>query len=70
MQNVISRNTVAPYSARAFPGAPVSTPLNWEEIEHGNFLPVDFNINNVGDRILDQGDLFSGVLSEKQDLIL
>lgn len=70
MQNVISRNTIAPYSARAVPGAPVSAPLRWEEIEKDDFLPKDFNITTMKDRVLEQGDLFSEVLSNKQELVL
>ncbi len=70
LQNVISRNTAAPYTVRAFPGAPVSAPLSWEEITDGGFIPADFNINNMISRIEKKGDLFSGVLTHRQKLDL
>jgi len=68
LQNVISRNTAAPYTARAYPNAPVSTPLTWEEVKKGGFTPKDFNMMNVPDRVKKIGDVFSEVLSQKQHL--
>jgi bifunctional non-homologous end joining protein LigD len=70
MQNVISRNTAAPYTARAYPGASVSAPLTWEEMENGGFVPADFNIKNMPRRIKNKGDVFSEVLTLKQHLPL
>ena len=32
-RNTYAQTTVAPYSVRAKPGAPVATPLRWEELE-------------------------------------
>ena len=68
MQNVISRNTIAPYSVRAYSKAPVSTPLTWKEVEAGDFLPEDFNIKTVPERVGKIGDLFLDVLKHKQVL--
>lgn len=68
LQNVVSRNTIAPYSLRGYSGATVSTPLSWEEIEKGGFYPKDFNIKNVPKRIEKFGNLFSGVLINKEPL--
>ncbi len=70
MQNVISRNTAAPYTVRAHPKAPVSTPLKWQEIERGGFTPTDFNLKNIPDRIKKYGDVFSGILTNPQELAL
>jgi DNA primase len=39
----------APYSLRPLEGAPVSTPLAWEELEKG-LSPVELNINTVPER--------------------
>lgn len=66
LQNVISRNTAAPYTVRAYPYAPVSTPLTWDEINKGGFYPKDFNLKNVPKRVAKLGDLFSEVLTKKQ----
>ena len=68
LQNAISRCMVAPYSLRAQPKATVSTPLAWEEVAKGNFLPTDFTIKTVPERLAEKGDLFQGVLTTKQEL--
>ncbi len=68
LQNVVSRNTAAPYSARGYANAPVSTPLTWEEVNKGGFLPKDFNIITVPKRVESLGDLFAEVLRNKQKL--
>lgn len=70
LQNVISRNTAAPYTVRAYLNAPVSTPLTWKEVEKGGFLPKDFNIKNVPERVEKLGDVFREVLTYKQHLVL
>ncbi len=58
-QNARGKNTAAPYTLRARPGAPVSTPLSWEEIEQGGFTPSDFNLRTLPERLKKVGDLFS-----------
>ena len=70
LQNVISRNTAAPYTIRAYSGAPVSTPLTWNEVKKGGFTPKTFSINTVTNRVEKLGDLFLGVLTDKQFLPL
>jgi len=68
-QNAIARSMISAYSLRARPEATVSTPLSWKEVKKGNFLPIDFNIKTVKERVNKLGDLFAGVLKEKQELI-
>ncbi len=60
-QNSKGRNTAAPYTLRARPGAPVSTPLRWEEVEKGGFVPGDFNIATVPERLKKMGDPWDGM---------
>jgi bifunctional non-homologous end joining protein LigD len=48
-------------------GAPVSTPLRWEEVRPG-LDPAAFTTEAVLDRVARDGDLFAGVLSTKQTL--
>ncbi len=62
-----SRTIVAPYSARAFPGARVSTPLLWREI-HLALDPGVFTILTVPDRVKAMGDPMAHMLSEEPDL--
>lgn len=68
LQNVVSRNTIAPYSLRGYPGATISTPMNWDEIKKGGFAPKDFNIKSIPNRVEKLGDLFSEVLANKQTI--
>jgi len=55
------RNIGSVYSVRAKPGAPVSTPLRWEELED-DVEPGDFTISTVWSRYEQLGDLFAPVL--------
>jgi bifunctional non-homologous end joining protein LigD len=57
----------APYVLRAYPGAPVSTPLRWSEVTRG-LSSQQFDIRNAPDRFARLGDLFAPVLTLKQRL--
>ena len=67
MQIAKSKTIAAPYVLRAYPGAPVATPLEWREVKHG-LHPSQFNITNALDRFRSKGDLFAGVLENPQRL--
>jgi bifunctional non-homologous end joining protein LigD len=67
-QNSIGRNTAAPYTLRARPRAPVSTPLSWEEVEAGDLRPDDLTIHTVPERVSRLGDLFAPALGDGQRL--
>ena len=67
-QNSVGRNTAAPYTARARPGAPVSTPLTWKEVADGKLRPPDFTLKTVPKRVKKLGDLFAPVLAGGQRL--
>ncbi|MGH2653033.1 MAG: non-homologous end-joining DNA ligase [Actinomycetota bacterium] len=60
-------NISAVYSVRPEPGASVSTPVTWEEVEDGELRPQDFTIANVHERLARVGDLFRPVLEEPVD---
>jgi bifunctional non-homologous end joining protein LigD len=62
-----SKTISAPYVARAYTGAPVSTPLTWDELTP-DLLPTQFNIKNAPARFARLGDLFSPVLKKPQEL--
>jgi bifunctional non-homologous end joining protein LigD len=68
MQNVYGKSVVAPYSVRPKPGATVSAPLEWKEVEKKKISIEDFTIRNMVDRIKKKGDLFEPVLKNKQSL--
>lgn len=67
MQNKIGQTLAAPYCVRPKPGATVSAPLHWKEVDD-RLKISDFNIHNMVDRIKKEGDLFAPVLSEKTDV--
>lgn len=62
-----SKTIAAPYVVRAYPGAPVATPLSWREVTPG-LLPTQFTIKNALDRFERTGDLFEPVLTKPQRL--
>ena len=55
------------YSVRPKPGAPVSTPLRWDELTE-EVRPQDFSMAVALDRIAEHGDLFEPVLHAPQRL--
>jgi bifunctional non-homologous end joining protein LigD len=57
----------APYVLRAYPQAPVATPLRWSEVRPG-LSPHDFTLANVRARFQQLGDIFAPVLSNSQRL--
>jgi bifunctional non-homologous end joining protein LigD len=59
-------NIASAYSLRPLPGAPVSTPLDWDELDE-DIEPGDFRIDNVWERFAD-GDRFAPVLTDTQSL--
>jgi bifunctional non-homologous end joining protein LigD len=67
LQNGKSKTIAAPYVLRAYPGAPVATPLEWSEVKKG-LDPKQFSIANARERFGKKGDLFRGVLSAPQNL--
>jgi bifunctional non-homologous end joining protein LigD len=50
LRNGRGATAVAPYSTRALPGAPVSTPLQWRELSKA-IRPDHFNIDNLRQRL-------------------
>ncbi len=65
MQIAQSKTISAPYSVRAYGGAPVATPLEWGEVKAG-LEPGQFTIRTAPLRFAEKGDLFEGVLSGPQ----
>jgi bifunctional non-homologous end joining protein LigD len=64
-QNGEGKTIASVYSVRPRRGAPVSTPLRWEEVNE-DLDPAAFTMDVVLDRIREHGDLFAGVLSTRQ----
>jgi bifunctional non-homologous end joining protein LigD len=66
-QNGFGKTTATVYSVRPRAGAPVSTPLSWDEVKPG-LDPATFTMDAVLDRVAGAGDLFARVLGAKQSL--
>ena len=62
-----SKTISAPYVVRAYAGAPVATPLAWDEVRP-DLEPGQFTLANAMERFSRVGDLFAGVLNQPQSL--
>ena len=67
-QNIINKTLAAPYSLRPAPGAPVSTPIEWTELDDPDLRPDRWNIATIAARVAETGDLFAPVLHADQDI--
>jgi bifunctional non-homologous end joining protein LigD len=67
-QNAINKTLVAPYSPRPAPGAPVSMPITWDELDDPELRPDRWTIRDVAERLRAAGDPFRGVLTDQQGL--
>jgi bifunctional non-homologous end joining protein LigD len=67
-QNAVNKTLVAPYSPRPAPGAPVSTPIDWDELDDPALSPDGFTLRTVIPRIAEKGELFRDVLTGGQAL--
>ena len=62
------RTTASIYSVRPLPGAPVSTPVQWSEVEEGGLTPSRFTIKTLPERLGAMGDLAAGLNETRQRL--
>jgi bifunctional non-homologous end joining protein LigD len=67
-RNGYSATFAAAYAVRAKPGAPVSAPCTWEEIERGTVNPRTFTLRNMAARVEDVGDVWSEMRRRKRSL--
>jgi bifunctional non-homologous end joining protein LigD len=58
----------AVYAVRAKPGAPVSAPCTWQEVEHEMVGPQTFRLRTMATRIAEVGDLWRDMDSQKRSL--
>jgi bifunctional non-homologous end joining protein LigD len=67
-QNAINKTLVAPYSPRAAPGAPVSVPIDWDELDDPDLRPDRWTIRNVVERITARSDPMARMPTDAQQL--
>jgi len=67
-RNGYSATFAAAYTVRAKPGAPVSAPCTWEEVEKGKVNPDSFTLRNMPARIKKSGDLWAEMQRKRPSL--
>jgi bifunctional non-homologous end joining protein LigD len=67
-RNGWSATHAAVYAVRAKPGAPVSAPCTWEELESGSIGPRSFTLRDMAARIESVGDLWLGMKKRRRSL--
>ena len=67
-QNAINKTLVAPYSVRAADGAPVSTPVTWEELDDPGFRSDGWTVRDIPARLEVAGDPWAGLTRDAQRL--
>jgi bifunctional non-homologous end joining protein LigD len=64
-QNSLGRPLAAAYTVRAFPKAPVSTPVEIKELRP-TLKPEKFNMRNLPERLKEKGDLWADFWESRQ----
>lgn len=67
-RNGYSATFAAAYAVRAKPGAPVSAPCTWDEVETGSVGPRTFALRTMAARVAEVGDLWSAMRTRKRSL--
>ncbi len=67
-RNGYSATFAAAYAVRARPGAPVSAPCTWEEIERATVEPQTFTLRTMAARVEAVGDLWGDLSRRKRSL--
>jgi bifunctional non-homologous end joining protein LigD len=67
-RNGYSATFAAAYAVRAKPGAPVSAPCTWEEIEDGETTPRTFTVHTMAARIALVGDVWADMSAHPQSI--
>jgi bifunctional non-homologous end joining protein LigD len=67
-RNGYSATFAAAYAVRARPGAPVSAPCTWEEVERGDVLPRTFTLRTMADRVARVGDVWGEMRKRRRSL--
>lgn len=67
LQNGMGKLIAAPFCVRAVPGAPVSMPLEWSELQPG-LTARTFTLKNAIERLQKMGDVMAPVLTTRVDL--
>ena len=67
-QNASIKTLVAPYAVRPAPGAPVSAPIAWDELDDPKLRPDRWTVRTIVERVARVGDLFAEAQTDLQVL--
>ena len=67
-QNAINKTLVAPYSVRPAPGAPVSAPIRWDELDNDQLRSDAWTLRSIPARLAEIGDPFAALRAKPQRL--
>jgi bifunctional non-homologous end joining protein LigD len=68
MRNAYAQTSVSPYAVRARPGAPVATPLEWDELEDRSLNSQSYNVGNIFRRLGQKQDPWRGIMKHARSL--
>lgn len=69
MRNAYAQTAVAPYAVRARRGAPVATPLSWDELSRRGLRADLFTIRDIPNRVAERGDPWADLARRSRSLI-
>jgi bifunctional non-homologous end joining protein LigD len=67
-QNAVNKTLVAPFSVRPEPGAPVSIPITWDELDDPELRPDRCHVGDTVDRVREVGDPLNKLIGTQQRL--
>jgi bifunctional non-homologous end joining protein LigD len=68
LRNGVAQTVAAPYTVRGLPGAPVATPLRWEELEDPHLHARKYTLRNVRERLREVGDPWRDIYRDARPL--
>ena len=67
-RNAYGQTAVPPYAVRARAGAPVATPVGWDEDEGRSLTPRRYTVRNLSRRLAREGDPWAGMRRRRRSL--
>lgn len=67
-RNAVNQTAIAPYSVRPKPGAPIATPLDWDELSDSDIGPQRFHMGNIFRRLSQRDCPWSRIAQHGQSM--
>jgi len=68
LRNAYGQNSVVPYGVRAKPGAPVATPIDWDELSAPDLHSQSYTVKNIFRRLGQKEDPWRGYMRHARSL--